>query len=251
MRQPERTFFISGSGRSGTQWLSALMRESSNAFIQHEWHKLRYGALEPMHNEAVGLPYRKRVPSWVAMRLRATRRAFRECGKEVYGECGNKTRYALAALEREFEPVFLLQLVRDGRDVVRSFYSRQTYTGHDLHLPLLPGPRDSYVGVWPHLERFEKLCWLWSFTVEMVDFYTRGNFVCFEDLLTSHDVLQAKILEPAGMTIAKPDWQSYTERRIDRSHQPLKLPHWTEWDYQHTEVFWDICADMMQRFDYD
>ena len=251
MKQPERTFFISGSGRSGTQWLSALMRESSNAFIQHEWHKLRYGALEPMHNEAVGLSYSKRVPSWVALRLRATRRAFRECGKEVYGECGNKTRYALAALEREFEPVFLLQLVRDGRDVVRSFYSRQTYTGHDLHLPLVPGPRDSYAGKWPHMDRFEKLCWLWSFTVEMVDFCTHGNFVRFEDLLLDYDTLCATILEPAGMTIAKPAWQSYAERRIDKSHQPLKLPHWTEWSYQHAEVFWDICEDMMQRFDYD
>lgn len=245
-----RTFFISGSGRSGTQWLSALMRESPNAFIQHEWHKLRYGALEPLHNEAVGLPYKRRVPSWEALRLRATRKALQGCGKEVYGECGNKTRYMLPILEREFEPVFLLQLVRDGRDVVRSFYSRQTYTGHDLHLPLEPGPSDPCRSRWGYMDRFGKLCWLWSFTVEMVDFYARGNFVRFGDLLLDYDTLCAKILEPAGMTISAAAWESYAGRRIDKSHMSLSLPHWRMWDDQRTEVFWDICEDMMQRFGY-
>lgn len=246
----ERTFFISGSGRSGTQWLSALLRESPNAFIQHEWHKLRYGALEPLHNKTVGLPYRPGPPAWEAKRLRATRKAIADCGKEVYGECGNKTRYSLPMLERAFDPVFLLQLVRDGRDVVRSFYSRQTYTGHDLHPPLEPGPRDPYRHYWASMDRFEKLCWLWSFTTEMVDFYTFGNYVRFEDLLNMYHVLQSKILVPASMTVSPGVWQSYTERRIDKSHMSFRLPHWTEWDKQRTALFWSICGDTMVQFNY-
>lgn len=246
----KRCFFISGSGRSGTQWLSALLRESPNAFIQHEWHKPRYGALEPMHNKTVGLPYRSRQPSWTELRLRATRKAMLGCGKEVYGECGNKTRYALPVLEREFEPFFLLQLVRDGRDVVRSFYSRQTYTGHDLHPPLLPGPGDLYRAAWDTMDRFERICWLWAFTVEMVDFYTCCSFVRFEDLLLDYDALCAKILVPAGMTIPKGVWKSYTSRRIDKSHMSFSLPHWRGWDDQKHDAFWSICGDMMDEFGY-
>jgi len=246
----KRTFFISGSGRSGTQWLSALMRESPNVFIQHEWHKQRYGALEPMHNQAVGLPYRARVPPWEAIRIRATRRAMEKCGKEVYGECGNKTRYALPRLEREFEPIFMMQLVRDGRDVVRSFYSRQTYTGHDLHLPLEPGPRNAYAGCWPHMDRFEKICWLWAFTVEMVDFHTHGLCVRFEDLLADYDEFHAQILSPAEMTISQEVWETYTKRRIDKSHMSFNLPHWRDWSASQTARYMDICGKMMQRFGY-
>lgn len=247
----KRCFFISGMGRSGTQWLSALMRESPNVFIQHEWHKLRYGALEPMHNEAVGLPFSARVPSWETIRVRAVRAAMCKCGKEVYGECGNKTRYALARLEREFQPVFLMQLVRDGRDVVRSMWSRQTYSGHDLHPPLMPGPGDSYAVRWDAMDRFEKLCWLWAFTVEMVDFHAHGNFVRFEDLLLDYNTLCAKILEPVGMTIPKQVWEAYIGRRIDKSHAPLRFPHWSDWMGKRAKQYWDICGKMMQRFGYD
>lgn len=249
----ERVFFISGSGRSGTQWLSALMRESPNAFIQHEWWRYRYGALVPQHRQAVGLPRGAGRIDYAHQRLMDTKaamdHAIRE-GHTVYGECGNKTRYMLGTLKDTFEADFTTQLIRDGRDVVRSFWSRQTYSGHDLHDPIEPGPSDPYYARWGHMDRFEKLCWLWQFTVMLVDKFVDGA-VCFEDLLTDYGELHAKILEPAGMTIPTLVWKTYVGRRIDKSHAPLRLPHWTEWDDQRTSLYWSICGDAMQRFGYD
>jgi hypothetical protein len=248
-----KVFFISGMGRSGTQWLAALMRESPNAFIQHEWWQFRYGALVPQHRAYVGLPRGAVLIDWTYQRLLDTKQAMDQAirqGYTVYGECGNKTRYMIPELAATFEADCVMQLIRDGRDVVRSFYSRRTYTGNDLHDPIEPGPSDPYYLQWDRMDRFEKLCWLWQFTVHMMDNEPVRGALHFESLLESYGYFRQYVCEPCGLEIDKATWMRYTETRVDKSHMSFRLPHWRDWDEQRTVLFWNICGNMMQRFGY-
>lgn len=208
-----------------------------------------------MHRGVVGLPEPEGARScafWVHARLTATQKKVEECGQPVYGEVNNKARFYLPYLKMKFNPIVTLQLVRDGRDVVRSLHARQKYTGHDLHPPLEPGPDDSLYGQWGELDRFQKLCWMWGFTARWVDKNT-DTFIRFEDLLSNRgwDVLQHSLLLPMDIELEPAIWQHYRGQCIDASPQPFHLPHWQKWETWQTEWFWGLCGDMMRQFGYE
>lgn len=242
-----KTFFITGLGRSGTQWLAALLGKSPNAFVQHEWWRYRYGALLPMHT---------RDPKhfdrdYLEIRINETRQAIETCGKPIYGEVNSKARYFLPDLMQAFRPIVVSQLVRDGRDVVRSCHSRQTYTGHDLHPPIEP-TGGSYRQEWPTYNRFQKLCWYWSWTTDMVDYCTFGEFMRLEDLVSPHgwDIIERDLLDPLGMKLERKVWEEQRSMVVDNSPTSPQLPHWTEWDDWHREEFDRISGEMLARFGY-
>ena len=251
-----RCFFITGLGRSGTQWLYTLLGQVKGLSVQHEWWQPNcYFALAPMHRDAVGLPRLEGEEGrdyWVRERLAATQEKMIQAGQDVYGEINSKARFFLPSLKERFNPVLTLQLVRDGRDVVRSYHARQKYTGHDLHPPLEPGPDDPLYRKWHTLDRFQKLCWMWGFTAQWVDKNT-DTYIRFEDLLSSRgwDVLRYRLLLPMDIDLDLTTWQHHREQHIDASRQPFHLPHWKEWEPWQTEWFWGLCGDIMRTFGYE
>lgn len=242
-----RTFFVTGLGRSGTQWLAALLKEAPNAFVQHEWWYLRYEALLPMHTQDPKHFDR----DYVTLRMNETHEAMRLSDKPIYGEVNSKARYFLPDLVEEFDSVVTLQLVRDGRDVVRSYHARQTFTGYDLHKPLMPQSGRAKEQ-WPNFDRFQKLCWFWAWSTSMVDHHADG-FVRFEDLLgeSGWSILQERVLRPVGISLDKEVWERMRHVVVDRSSCSYTLPRWTVWDNWHKEWFRSMCSHMMKRFRYE
>lgn len=64
-------------------------------------------------------------------------------------------------LEAYNEAVFLY-VSRNPKDIVRSLYSRDVYTGHKNKYEngrLRPNKQDRYYSLWKNMHKFEKVCW--------------------------------------------------------------------------------------------
>ena len=218
-----KKLLLTGLGRSGTQWLVALLREDPKALVTHEWWPRRYVALQPMHNKAVALPGRSDV-DWEARRLDDFKAMLNATDKEVYIEVNSKARYFVPTLQHFVPDMETMQLVRHGGDVIRSYYSRRTYKPADGHGPLEPGPGDPYREKWRDMDRFQKLCWMWGFTTHWLDERV-DDFVRFETILSDYDVLYNKILRPYGLDISASTWGQRVHKRVDAHHHSFKLPH--------------------------
>lgn len=246
-----KKLLLTGLGRSGTQWLVKLLREDPNVLVTHEWWRRRYGALEPMHNRAVLLKDVSVGSSvmWEHDRAAAFDAMLAATDKEVYIEVNSKARYFVPDLQRRHPDMEIVQLVRHGGDVVRSYYSRRTYFPNDWHGPLEPGPADPHCLRWSSYDRFQKLCWMWGFTTCWLDDLL-DDYVRFEDLLINHDVF-SNLLGPYDVNISEELWASRVGIRVDAHHHSFKIPRYPEWVGPMREFYEETCGDMLRWFGYD
>jgi hypothetical protein len=249
--------FVLAQGRSGTAFLADLLARAPRTLVRHEWpgdsmilSLSRYGRSE----RAVDALLRQRFEALLP----------REPGVEVYGEVNSFLRYNAAWLRRRFDPL-LLHVTRDGRDFVRSAYERDVLTPRQRQLPIVPSDDDPFAEAWPAMSRFERICWIWRHTNEMLGASVERH-ARLEDLLASHAALRAALLEPLGLEIPQETWRAevsrpkntssgFRARRIaarllGRAGPGERLPHWTQWSDALSEGFWRICGPTMERFGY-
>jgi hypothetical protein len=256
-----KIFFILALGRSGTQFLASLLARSPDALVYHE----------PMPEDQVyfGLRhtgnFNKVLDGYLERRFRQL--LPNDDNYRVYGEVNSFLRCETDWLKNRFDPV-LIHLVRDGRDYVRSAYTRAVYTIYDKSRAIVPPDRDPYAGEWDRMNRFQKLCWYWMHTNEFLNSEIRG-FVRFEDLIRDYEYFKHSILEPTGLDISYELWKSQrnkprntSKRRNLRKRIKQKLyfrkpteiirpiPHWSRWDDLKTGQFDEICGETMKKFGY-
>ena len=200
-----RFFFVVALGRSGTEMISTLLRRDQRAVVYHEPHE--YDA------KFVGLR-RARVFDQAIDGLLESR--FDELiseidGRyEIYGEVNSYLRYETDWLARRFSASFV-RIHRDGRDFVRSVYSRPVYTAQEGETPILPCNDDPYARRWRSMTRFERLCWYWNHTNSyLADHVPLGGKM--ERALTEYDYFHERILEPLGLEVPKYSWSSLVSR---------------------------------------
>jgi hypothetical protein len=253
-------FFILALGRSGTQFLASLLAKSPGALVYHEpaaedpiYFGLRYaGDFKQVTDDYLEKRFRGLLP---------------EDGQyEVYGEVNSYLRYEVDWLQRRFSPV-LIHLVRDGRDFVRSAYTREVYTIKDKN-PLVPRDSDPYAQKWSNMNRFQKLCWYWTHTNEFL-FSKLKQTVRLEKLVTDYGYFKERILEPTGLQVSFAAWsrevkkpKNTSQRRVLKKKikrivffwekpQPLQsIPPWSKWDTEKKEQFHEICAETMTKLGY-
>jgi hypothetical protein len=249
--------FVLAQGRSGTAFLSELLAGAPRTLIRHEapgdaqiLSLSRYGRSE----RAVDALLSKRFESLLP----------RDPRIEVYGEVNSFLRYNADWLRRRFDPV-LLHVVRDGRAFVRSAWEREVLTSHQRQLPIVPTDDDPFAEAWPGMSRFERICWIWQHTNEMLGASVERH-ARLEDLLASHAAFRAALLEPLGLEIPEEVWRAAVKRpkntssgfrwrrwaasALGRPGPGERLPHWTRWPAEQEERFWRICGKTMERFGY-
>ena len=256
-----KIFFVIGHGRSGTKFLSELLNSAENALVQHE------NDIEDIKYFHLGMvkQYNNVVSNNLAKRFSKVFESLPENIK-TYGEVNSLLRYNIDWLKENLNPL-MLHLVRDGRDVVRSMYSRKVYLEQYRYIPAYPQDDDPFSLVWHKISRFEKLCWYWNHT----NLYIKDkihNYIRFEDILLDYDLLSKKILMPMEIRLTKEKWQKFINQPINATSKlPVKyflkrmlphykqrkienISHWKEWDRELTERFWEICGDTMREFGY-
>ncbi len=257
-----RYFFVVALGRSGTSFLAGLLSRAPDAIVNHEPYpldphllSLRYAGFDAVADQLLEKRFLEILPPT-------------DSTTKCYGEVNSYLRYEVDWLQRRFDPQ-LIHLVRDGRDYVRSAFTRDIYTAGDRQIPIVPVDRDPYAAKWSSMSRFEQLCWLWCHSNDFLADRV-ANIVRFEDILSNYGILKERILEPIGLQIDETVWRHMVSSPKNTSQQSRRrrfvrmlllrrkpkdflkpIPHWSKWSAWQTERFWDICGETMERLGYN
>lgn len=220
-------FYILSIGRSGTKWLADILDEA-DADVFHEPDPKDIRAYpEAFHSKKLAKDYaKKRKP------------ILEEEDINIYGEVNSYLRR-----HAEFLDGKLLHLVRDGRDVVRSMYSRGTFSLQDAGTYGIAPDKDE----WYEWSRFERLCWYWKVENEYLRKHI-DKFVRFEDLISDWDAFK-DMLDYLELDISKDTWESKKSRKVNKTTNHILKPY-EDWSKERYEKFGKICGTEMVKYGY-
>lgn len=237
-------FFVTGNGRSGTVFLADLLSKSENGWIFHEYPSLdRKGFVNAY------LGQKELIPE----RLKLIEDRKKQQPDMIYGEVNSYLRYQIPFLRTFTSEVF--HLVRNGKDVIRSMVNRnpQSFTDQDTQgtKRIFPYGDDPYVSKWSSMDRFERLCWFWQYSILKMC-KEKVPIIQFEQVLTSYEYLREKLLIPTGVVLDFDVWDS--ERDVIKNEtNPFKkeFPSYEDWSEKQKDSFSFICGKAMDLIGYD
>ena len=238
-------FFGFGSFRSGTVFLSNMLKtEIPNSHIEHEANVLDYWNYpKALQSDKAALEYIQQF------RLKEIFWRTKAVPVAIYGEVNPFLRLHAKAIKLELPDVKLFHIVRDGREVVRSIYSREILGKSDPLNPLIKPPTtDPYASKWQGMSRFEKICWQWQFDNRFIREAT-GHNIKFEQLRSDYNYFKATLLDYLELDISKATWESYVSQKQNIT-PTYRLPHWKDWTAEQQNTFEQICGDEMRACGY-
>jgi len=246
-----RLFFLLGSGRCGTMFLSRLLNQAPKALVLHE--PLRHSDIEVRpacrRDPDAGLDYVRRF------RKVQIAKKIREHDVSIYGECSQPLRCLGHAIRREIPDATCMILVRDGRAAVRSALNRQTKRGavnQWNHAPVMPLPGDPYREKWDSMSDFEKACWWWMDSYRtLLDHLDGCPIIHFEGTLNDYDYLKSMVLDPLGIEITRAQWEAHKARKTDNAADAYVVKSISEWTEDEHAAFERIAGDTYRRLGYE
>jgi hypothetical protein len=237
-------FFLLGIGRSGTRFLSELLNSDKNAIVFHE--------PLPEDFDAFCIAHKNQKSAFRYMNTYRKKKIYalvKEADVKTYGEVNSALRYHVEAIPKCFPHAKTLHLVRDGRDVVRSFMARRHYTKEGKgHHALRPAKNDPWYDKWGKLNRFEKICWLWADANRRIRQHV-VKYVKFEKTISNYNYFEENFENYLGLNIGKKKWVAAVNRPRNSTNR-FTLPHWTEWGQRFCDSFEKICGEEMHAFGY-
>jgi ubiquinone/menaquinone biosynthesis C-methylase UbiE len=131
-----------------------------------------------------------------------------------YGETSHFWKNQIPSLKGAFPHASLIHLVRDGRNVVKSFQSRGHYNDAEGELPYRNEPLPPHR---PGMSAFERICWYWAFWNEEIECHA-DRTVLLEDLALGA-----------------------------RTNIGAEKAAWTE---EEQRIFAAVCGDLMRHYGY-
>lgn len=214
---------ITGSGRSGTKWMAAFLQECGHK-AGHESFRFGGQRWRGRGNLALSALRRGALPD-----LALIKGMIRQCPRnwiEVNG-------YLLFHV-----PTFLacrrgvLHLIRDGRDVVRSFMARRR-AGRAMFGP----PKG--------LDFQGQLAYRWAFKAHWMRPF---QFLRIEDALADFDVLQAAFA-PYGIAVDRAVWERMRKEKVNPTAKH-KIAPWPGWTKEQRHTFRSVAGEMMRFYGY-
>ena len=175
-------FFITSLGRSGTKFLSKLINNSEEVICKHEPYRQDY--------LNIGLSYY--YPNSTILndnlhkRFESIKKNNSKLGYSCYGEVNSLLRYNAEWLKSNLNAK-IVHIIRNPKDVVRSIYSRNVYRDGSSHIEIIPKNENPYSDKWLNMTRFEKICWYWVHTNEVLEKNIDMRFR-FEDLIKDYNI---------------------------------------------------------------
>lgn len=218
-------FFVVGTGRCGTTWLSEILSTSSFAAVHHEPNRKADRISIVSRDADLSLAYIQKRRQYVANALRSNL---------YYGEVNGYLQYHIDALRKVFNANIFL-LVRNGADVVRSWFSHDTFDSDG---------REKYFK--PEGEtRFEKLCWWWASRNEL-SMAEDVEVVRLEDLASDWAVFDKAF---GFLSISKAAWLEHINVKANATGT-YALPLYDRWTPEQKRVFSARCGSLMRRLGY-
>jgi len=264
--------FIVSTGRTGTQKLASIISEAC------ERVDARHEPFPDLFD--LGTDYaRGRIPMGRALGdFRAARdricREVHTAGCDYYIESNNNLGLIIPLIKGSFQERRIIHVVRDGRDFVRSAYSKTVPSasrpGAEALVLSDEDPRrrlqapdfadDPYRSRWPRMSRFERLCWLWvkldGMIYRAIADDPRAVTVKFEDIFDEGSGYKGlwDIFEFLGlrsrMTVAPDRVHELMSVKENQTQRHL-IPRWPEWTAEQTEQFKRIAGEHMDTHGYE
>lgn len=249
MLRNKKIFFIFAQGRSGTNFLANLLNKSPNALVVHEPVGNDFRAYkQAYYNENEAYKYIENFRK-IEIYHRIKKEKFK-----IYGEVNGVLRRHCKELMNSFpNDTMFYHLTRDGRDVVRSIYSRRTFD--DLNNTIItPKEEDPYKDTWDIMTKFQRICWYWEIENEyLYNIFSEtidiNKIIKFEKIVSDYNYLKEKLLDPIGLDISKEIWEGEIHKPKNITIE-YKLPHWKNWSDEKTTIFNDICGETMRKLGY-
>lgn len=253
-----RFIVITGCDGSGTTFLANLLKHAPDVEARHQF----FGSstfLNPSRPRRTfnNLGYYHPSHPYLELTLRREKEQVVARFPEIHAfvDVNNHLRHSLQIVRKVLDEPLCFQLVRNGRDVVRSIYLREHYTEWDRHtLAILPIDR-STLELWEGYSRFERICWYWNHNVSRL--LEQGfDFLNLERIVSDYQYLHERLLEPCGINLERDVWNALKDKRLNRTRFRLKnflrrLPVKLKWTPEHESRFMAICGETMRALGYE
>jgi hypothetical protein len=267
-----RPVFILSTGRTGTKFFAGFFSSGFNHV---------YAVHEPSPDMLeLGLSVVRGEISFRRARkeLRLSRQNIcKQVNKKNYSyyiESNNNISFIVPLLKDYFKNCKIIHVVRDGRNFVRSSYSKVIFPPRDgkpAMLFMTPGdhrrrlqavdfPDDPYHYRWKEMTRFERICWYWVKVNSIIEYSIKGDKnsirVKYEDIFSEDSGIEtiSNIIEFLDLTdkmsFNKDEMKKFFEKKVNYTEKFL-LPQWSEWTSQQRDFFIEIAGRKMEEYGYD
>ena len=267
--------FVFGTGRCGSKTLYEIFKTVPLTHANHEgvWYdrlgrKKSMGSFRDFNKIAF---YRKNSnfykKSYLADQdekiVRAMDRFF-ERRRKMMSDIEGKFNYIdinpysylfITYIIKNYPDAKFIHLVRDGREVVRSFHERtgttypngvleKDYTGWQSGKPI-PMTEDEHYYNWKNYDRFKKICWFWNFVNKEIIRRLEPVRESNKMVLRLEDLSEDKISNILSfLKLGKSfDKSKVSVHNVGRKNK-------IEWIEERSNFFWNMNADLMKKFGY-
>lgn len=256
-------FFITSLGRSGTKFFANMLNYNEEVMCFHE----------PYREDYVNLPLSYYSKDLKVLNANLIAR-FKDVESKIkqkdnckyYGEVNSLLRYNTSWL-RENLNAKIAHVVRDPKKVVPSIYSRNVYKEGSSHLEIVPNNADLYADQWLEMSRFEKICWYWTHTnnmlLESVDRCFKfedliSNYTEFQELvdyleipMISESVWKTEVLKPKN-TSKKAIFRTKAKSILQLKDSNVEqIGYYKDWSMEMKASFKSICGETANKMGYD
>jgi hypothetical protein len=257
MTQP---IFIVSSGRSGTHALAKMLNSYENIDFNHEYmvHHVQPLAVKWSHG-LIG--YREVFDTlWITHIA-----GYRYSKADIWGDASNKLSWLISPLDQLFPKAKFIQIVRDGRKVVSSFFHKlgnEIYAPDDVielrnwimnqrYMSVGPPPEKRYWWNLPPVacKQFTAICWHWhlchtAITEALEDIPEERKRTFKLEHIVSDPAIFEEFVRFVGVEYR--DDKFAMLKRPDNVNVPIDFPL----DEGQQETFWNICGETMEQFGY-
>ena len=222
--QSMKFIIITGMGRSGTTFIANLLGRARGIEARHEF----FGGPTTLNAHSTRDTFR--TVSYYRPNHPFLELVLRQQKQQIEAEYPNLHTFvdvnpflphALDAVRATFNDVLCFQLVRNGRNVVRSQFGGTKYSRTYHGTPILPLD-PSTLELWGSYTRFERLCWWWNETVSrLLD--RRVRSIHLERIVSDYGYLREQLLEPGGIDLDENVWRAMKDKKLHASHFRLRL----------------------------
>jgi hypothetical protein len=235
--------FITSTGRTGTDFFTYLFSDVvKNSWSQHEpkpaFRRRSYAFLS-------------RKPNWYdEVYFGLSRRWFNlNKHKDWYVETNYHLFDATPLIRNVFPDALTIHIIRDGRQVVRSWLNRYRYITND-HITAHHLPGDPAQAVWDEWNPVQKLSWYWKTVNQRAARLEPDLFLRFEDIFKSENSAVFDILAAMpGVEFEESDVKQALKHRVNSTRRDF-FPKFEEWPEEWKQQFWEIAGEEMVKQGY-
>lgn len=250
----EQTVFLLSTGRTGTTFMGTVLNRAPGLVARHEPQPDCFDLGVKFGEGRAPVGFVRRI-------LRANRwwvpNLLKENNARIYFESNQYLFSLVPVLQDIFPGSKFIRVVRDGRDVVRSFFARDLYASSSKYDYPRPDriEEEPWGDEWEEMTRFERIAWYWQFK----DRYIQNSLtdlpsdsalnLKFEDIYDESRNYPGMRSLLGYLGIEDVNWKPWMDRSVRSTTQHELLP-WPEWGKKRRERFNRIAGEHLENCGY-